>query len=83
MFGCLPNFVFSIGILGQVWYLIVSIPDLCTFTYFVIASGEDCDQYALVNRLVSVLATCRAICSKSQKLTVLRAVRHFGFFGIL
>ena len=27
---------FSIGILGQVWYLIVSIPDLCTLTYFVI-----------------------------------------------
>ena len=26
---------FSIGILGQVWYLIVSIPDLCTLTYFV------------------------------------------------
>ena len=25
---------FSIGILGQVWYLIVSIPDLCTLTYF-------------------------------------------------
>ena len=25
----LPN-----GILGQVWYLIVSIPDLCTLTYF-------------------------------------------------
>ena len=24
----------SIGILGQVWYLIVSIPDLCTLTYF-------------------------------------------------
>ena len=23
----------SIGILGQVWYLIVSIPDLCTLTY--------------------------------------------------
>ena len=22
------------GILGQVWCLIVSIPDLCTFTYF-------------------------------------------------
>ena len=22
-----------IGILGQVWYLIVSIPDLCTLTY--------------------------------------------------
>ena len=24
---------FFIGILGQVWYLIVSIPDLCTLTY--------------------------------------------------
>ena len=23
------------GNLGQVWYLIVSIPDLCTLTYFV------------------------------------------------
>ena len=25
---------FDIGIPGQVWYLIVSIPDLCTLTYF-------------------------------------------------
>ena len=24
---------FPIGILGQMWYLIVSIPDLCTLTY--------------------------------------------------
>ena len=24
-----------IGILGQMWYLIVSIPDLCNLTYFV------------------------------------------------
>ena len=24
----------AIGFLGQVWYLIVSIPDLCTLTYF-------------------------------------------------
>ena len=27
---------FPIGILGQVWYFIVSIPDLCTLTYFAI-----------------------------------------------
>ena len=27
------SFVVSTGILGQVWYLIVSIPDLCTLTY--------------------------------------------------
>ena len=26
---------FPIGILGQVWYLIVSIPDFCTLAYFV------------------------------------------------
>ena len=26
--------IFDFGILGQVWYLIVSIPDLCTLTYF-------------------------------------------------
>ena len=25
---------FPIGILGQVWYLVVSIPDLCNLTYF-------------------------------------------------
>ena len=30
---------FPIGILGQVWYLIVSIPDLCTLTYFYIYSS--------------------------------------------
>ena len=31
---CLLSFChFPIGILGQVWYLIVSIPDLCTLTY--------------------------------------------------
>ena len=29
---CLVTFPF--GILGQVWYLIVSIPDLCPLTYF-------------------------------------------------
>ena len=26
---------FSCGILGQVWYLVVSIPDLCRLSYFV------------------------------------------------
>ena len=29
-----PHLSFPIGILGQVWYLIVSILDLCTITYF-------------------------------------------------
>ena len=31
---------FPIGILDQVWYLIASIPDLCTLTYFVIPLGS-------------------------------------------
>ena len=31
---CLLVCHFPIGILGQVWYLIVSIPDLCTLTYY-------------------------------------------------
>ena len=34
---------FPIGILGQVWYLIVSIPDLCTITYFWKSSHEVCE----------------------------------------
>ena len=33
----------SIGILGQVWYLIVSTPDLCTLTYFQIKT-EGCQM---------------------------------------
>ena len=34
---------FPIGILGQVWYLIVSIPDLCNLTYF----NQDKQWYAV------------------------------------
>ena len=41
MFNCV--FVtFLCGILGQVWYFIVSIPDLChlSYFYFVVFSGK-------------------------------------------
>ena len=38
---------FPIGILGQVWYLIVSIPDLCTIIYFLYPW--------IVSKLVNVL----------------------------
>ena len=31
---------FPIGILGQVWYLIVSIPDPCSLTYFYSGHGQ-------------------------------------------
>ena len=33
-----PKVLLPIGILGRVRYLIVSIPDLCTITYFGIAT---------------------------------------------
>ena len=35
LLGCLLYFVtFPCGILGQVWYLIVSFPELCRLSYF-------------------------------------------------
>ena len=41
---------FPIGILGQVWYLIVSIPDLCTITYFC------CSMHVWCNRKVNCIS---------------------------
>ena len=38
---------FPIGILGQVWYLIVSIPDLCRLSYFVLASHQYCSTHCV------------------------------------
>ena len=43
-----------IGILGQVWYLIVSIPDLCTLTYFVAKYKRKYLHIVLVNHLVKL-----------------------------
>ena len=34
LWGLLLVCRFPVGVLGRVWYLIVSIPDLCTLTYF-------------------------------------------------
>ena len=48
MSGCVVV-TFSIGILGQVWCLIVSIPDLCPLSYF---AGR---TYHIVGNLMSQL----------------------------
>ena len=43
------NFVFitfSCGILGQVWYLIVSFPNICRLSYLDIFTGQICAQVA-------------------------------------
>ena len=45
--GVYCEFHFPIGILGQVWYLIVSIPDLCTLTYFELIPF-DCSRMVLL-----------------------------------
>ena len=42
-----------IGILGQVWYLVVLIPDLCTLTYFVVSYKGKYVHEVLVNCLVN------------------------------
>ena len=44
---------FPIGILGHVWYLVVSIPDLCTLTYFNYSEYSSCKV-----RWLSVFAVC-------------------------
>ena len=39
LIGTIPA-VESDGVLGQVWYLIVSIPDLCLLSYFILVYTE-------------------------------------------
>ena len=48
---------FPIGILGQVWYLIVLIPDLCTLTYFArMAQHSEADEARARGPSVSIQA---------------------------
>ena len=47
---------FPIGILCQVWYLIVSIPDLCTLTYFSIISGAVLEKTKCCNNVIRLYA---------------------------
>ena len=35
MFSCVFN-TYQYGVLGQVWYLIISIPDICLLPYFIL-----------------------------------------------
>ena len=37
---------FSLGVLGQVWYLIVSIPDLCLLPYF--GRGHNKEHFCVI-----------------------------------
>ena len=56
-----PTVSLSLGILGQVWYLIVSIPDLCTLTYFHILfyrTNFRHEHKVFKNKLTTSLLTC-------------------------
>ena len=58
---------FPIGILGQVWYLIVSIPDLCTLTYF----ATDCDIRP------NIFMLCHTSTNNMSLLLILHALTGF------
>ena len=45
---------FPIGVLGQVWCLIVLISDLCPLSYFVVSYKQKYGHKVLVNRLVKL-----------------------------
>ena len=51
---------FPCGILGRVWFLIVSFPDLCHFSYFVLSR----DSFSLFNvnginlSIIHIAASC-------------------------
>ena len=66
---------FPIGILGQVWYLIVLIPDLCTLTYFArsvcrtsLSVVEPIARYKVVSSAKSLTLdlTCSYVCKREN-----------------
>ena len=48
--------IFSCGILGQVWYLIVSIPDLCHLSYFCYPNCHLCNKIIKKNSSLASFA---------------------------
>ena len=69
MFNCV--FVtFPCGILGQVWYLIVSFPDLCRHSYLDIFTGQICALVAAVVKTQRVFSAhgCFLACVKLESL---------------
>ena len=51
---------FPIGILGQVWYLIVSIPDMCTLTYFIRTRWKELIWFLMIGHLNKILQKCKS-----------------------
>ena len=55
-----------IGILGQVWYLIVSIYELCTLTDCVVSCWEKVDLFALLYMMRSCIFATFQYCVLDQ-----------------
>ena len=52
---CLAVSHFPIGMLGQVWYLIASIPDLCTLTHFIYSQPTELPKRDYVLEIIQLL----------------------------
>ena len=71
---------FPIGILGQVWYLIVSIPDLCTITYLSLSFSCCVCEYFFVCQFLSASWLSVSCLSVSCRTTFWSAYGHRRWF---
>ena len=56
MFSCCCFVTFLCGVMGQLWYLIVSIPDICLLSYFAELTELNTFMNHNVNRIVNIKA---------------------------
>ena len=73
---------FPIGILGQVWYLIVSIPDLCNLTYFVFAPAENAANNIVVVWKMYYIRTIKQEASTTKHMSITGLMRGLPLIGI-
>ena len=68
---------FPFGILGQVWYLIVSIPDLCNLTYLVSVQDAPYVKFIMIIPLKHDLRICSP-CFIKSKCSIIRNGLNVG-----
>ena len=52
---CVSLWSCNFGILGQVWYLIVSITGLCALTYLYVESQLDVESYVMLSCILPIM----------------------------
>ena len=75
-FWCLALSHFPIGMLGQVWYLIASIPDLCTITYFKYSQPTEIPKRDYVLEIIQLL-------QKNTHAATIYEIKVFLNYGII